>query len=130
MTQLTLQDRDRRRANGEWVEYSEEEYEEEEIIDISKAELVPYSEEDGKGPSNPFHCPFCLVWLPSVPLLKFTHRYTSHLVFFCKKWDHFQPLFQLPTPTLVKMFVYTLCISFTVSQLCFIKVVVLSKGFF
>lgn len=67
------QERDRRRANGEWVEYSDEEDEVEEIIDYSKAELVAYTEAEEKGVSNPFHCPLCSVWLPTVPLLKFTH---------------------------------------------------------
>jgi len=67
------QDRDRRRGNGEWVEYSDEEDEVEEIHDHSKPELVPYTEAEEKGALNPFHCPLCAVWLPTVPLLKFTH---------------------------------------------------------
>merc|ERR1719187_1744816 len=64
------EERDRRRAAGEWVEESDPE---DEFPSNTPAQLIPFTETEEKCWSNPFHCPLCGVWLPTVPLLKYTH---------------------------------------------------------
>ena len=73
-------ERDRLRQAGHNLPESDQEAEGEEEEDFLP-EPLPENPSSVRTKANPFHCPFCKVWIPTVTLLKFYHRYWS----FCTK---------------------------------------------
>jgi len=78
-------ERDRLRQAGHNLPESDQEAEGEEEEDFLP-EPLPENPSSVRTKANPFHCPFCKVWIPTVTLLKFYHRLFLLLIHF-----HWQP---------------------------------------
>jgi len=82
-------ERDRLRLAGHDLPESDHEEVAEEEEDFLP-EPLPENPSSSKTKSNPFHCPFCEVWVPTITLLRFYHRSasaTSNLVLRLKDVD-------------------------------------------
>ena len=69
-------ERDRLRLAGHDLPESDHEEVAEEEEDFLP-EPLPENPSSSKTKSNPFHCPFCEVWVPTITLLRFYHRYIN-----------------------------------------------------
>ena len=66
-------ERDRLRQAGHDLPDSDQEEAVEEEEDVLP-EPLPENPSTMRTKSNPFHCPFCQMWVPTITLLKFYHR--------------------------------------------------------